>query len=480
MTYLGSAWQMFLGRWRLRPLRNLVLAVLLAACALALYSLPLSAAGLRTVSLPGGGDITYGPLSGQETQEDAMIFMLRQIHGHFGERPDVGRFFTASAKDSLAAFFTVHDTRHANRALAGVVIVVMPGRQMASAAVLTDDASHFSESLHPMLARLNAVMADRPVAAPSGGLSDGAPAEPVSGSGAGGESVPGGVQVQTLHPTAFPDGSGSIGLPDGWRITRAYSGGVVANGPRGESVVLGRYIPIIDTSSPQARQRVALMTRGGSRPLPGSYVAYPSGGDPVTAFEAVANNLRYQAGKGPASFTGKSRQPQQGGVVVRGTIHTGTEEDRDSIVSIGATQPRMGTWGMLITQISVPMSMSAQEMPTLIAISRTYRANTQRIAQETQATIGHIHAIGAVATARANAAHAQEDAPSAAFQQHMDNIDRNSAGFSHYLLDQTVVSTADNRYHGTFDNKTAQAIVESNPTQFQYVPTSGYIKGKDF
>ncbi len=440
-------------------MRHSLLTVLLAA--IAANSLRASPAeGLQTESFRGGGEIVYGPLSGPLSQHDAMVFMLRQIHGHFGERPAVGPFFTTGGKDSLAAFFNIHDTRHGNRALAGMVIVVAVPGQTARAAVLSDDANHFGQSLNPMLKRVTVVMRGKE---PQGAAED-APSAPIA----------------PLHPTRFPDGSGTISLPDGWRIVAAYSGGVIANGPHGEIVVCGRYIPIIDTRNPQAAQRVAMLTQGGRVPLPGSYVAYPYGGDPVQAFEAVASALRRKSGQGPVTVTAKSRQAQPNGVVVRGLIHTGDGEDKDSIIAIGTTAPVNGNWGMLVTQISAPLSRSAQEMPTLIAISKTYQVNGQRVAQETQQAIGAIHAIGAAATARANAAHAQEDARNAAYERHMDDIDRNGAGFSNYLLDQTVVSTADNRYHGTFDNRTAQAIVESDPAHFQYVPTSGYIKGTDY
>jgi hypothetical protein len=34
-----------------------------------------------------------------------------------------------------------------------------------------------------------------------------------------------------LHQTPFPDGSGSIGLPDGWTLTGAHAGEVTAKGP---------------------------------------------------------------------------------------------------------------------------------------------------------------------------------------------------------------------------------------------------------
>jgi hypothetical protein len=40
-----------------------------------------------------------------------------------------------------------------------------------------------------------------------------------------------GAPAAPLHETPFPDGSGSIGLPDGWTITGAHAGEVTAKGP---------------------------------------------------------------------------------------------------------------------------------------------------------------------------------------------------------------------------------------------------------
>lgn len=48
------------------------------------------------------------------------------------------------------------------------------------------------------------------------------------------------VAAQQLRQTQFEDGTGSIGLPPGWRITQAYRGSVVCVGPNGEGVILGR------------------------------------------------------------------------------------------------------------------------------------------------------------------------------------------------------------------------------------------------
>src|SRR5579872_2374796 len=66
-----------------------------------------SQSGLKTIDNPGGGQIVYGPVSGQTTLQGAMGAMLRNVHSHFGERPQIGRFFQAGGSDSVATFFTV-------------------------------------------------------------------------------------------------------------------------------------------------------------------------------------------------------------------------------------------------------------------------------------------------------------------------------------------------------------------------------------
>lgn len=45
--------------------------------------------------------------------------------------------------------------------------------------------------------------------------------------------------AQTLTQTTFDDGTGSIGLPAGWRIDIAYRGNVITVGPNNSSVLLG-------------------------------------------------------------------------------------------------------------------------------------------------------------------------------------------------------------------------------------------------
>src|ERR1022692_815076 len=48
---------------------------------------------LKTIDNPGGGQVVYGPLEGEKSMRDAMATMLRNVHGHFGEKPQIGKFF---------------------------------------------------------------------------------------------------------------------------------------------------------------------------------------------------------------------------------------------------------------------------------------------------------------------------------------------------------------------------------------------------
>ena len=92
---------------------------------------------LKTIDNPGGGQIVYGPVSGQTSMQGAMGAMLRNIHSHFGDRPQIGRFFQAGGTDSVATFFTV-TAKSRGKHIAGMVIVSMPaGTQPAGAFLST-------------------------------------------------------------------------------------------------------------------------------------------------------------------------------------------------------------------------------------------------------------------------------------------------------------------------------------------------------
>lgn len=89
------------------PSRVLALTVLLAVCIVGCKKPAQAVESLKTIDNPGGGQIIYGPLDGESSLQGAMQTMLRNIHGHFASRPQIGKFFQTRAQDSIATFFTL-------------------------------------------------------------------------------------------------------------------------------------------------------------------------------------------------------------------------------------------------------------------------------------------------------------------------------------------------------------------------------------
>ncbi len=80
----------------------------------------------------------------------------------------------------------------------------MPSGSKPAAAVIYDEAARFGKTMNPMMKKLNEVwhMDTTPQPAGAAGSAKAAP-------------------VAQLRQTAFPDNSGSIGLPAGWKTELA-------------------------------------------------------------------------------------------------------------------------------------------------------------------------------------------------------------------------------------------------------------------
>jgi ABC-type proline/glycine betaine transport system substrate-binding protein len=124
--------------------------------------------------------------------------------------------------------------------------------------------------------------------------------------------------------------------------------------------------------------------------------------------------------------------------------------------------------------------LAVQEQPTLKAIYDSYSINGQVVAQEFKGDEQRSRQAGNNARMQANAAHAAEDARSAAFQAHMDNIDRFSKSFQNIQLDQTEIQDNEQHTRGAVPNALADAWVKANPDRYQTVPSQDFLKGTDF
>src|ERR1700683_2034089 len=414
---------------------------------------------LRVIDNPGGGQVVYGP-SDQDTPQAAMANVLRYVHTHFGDTPVVGKVFQSRDGQNFGAFFTVTAKTQGNKRVAGLAIVsVAPGTKPA-AAVLFDEASRFAKT-EPILLR----------ALTDAWRSASTPAAPSASAASGSGSIP------PLTPTRFPDGSGAVSLPAGWRIAFASHGAAKIVGPRGEAVLLGNSIgPIYDANNPQvlARMRYA---NPHSRPIlcPNS--------DALHTYLCVLQ----QGGAQPAFQLRNSRAlPPQGRAVQSVLIDADLDlHDGRGVMScelgLSITAPSpMGDRTLGINGTCAPQSSAAQEQPTLKAIYDRYSINGQVVASEYAGDARRSIAAGNNARAQANSAHAVEDARSASFQAHMDNIDRFSKSFQNYQLDQTELQDNDQNARGAIPNSLADALVKANPDRFQMVPTQSFLKGADF
>ncbi len=442
------------------------------ACALgcALFLLSSSAwavdDSLQTIHNPGGGEIVYGAVSGQSTLQGAMGFMLRQVHGHFGDKPQVGKFFHTKGSDSIATFFTLTAKNQGNKPMAGMVVVSLQGGQ-PTAAVIYDDAQRFATTANPMMKKLNEVWHPAPANSSK------------SAAGASQGSAP----VAALHQTAFPDNSGSIGLPEGWKIAGAQQGTVQATGPNGEFLVIGMYVPVMDPNNPQQRQMIQMETQGGRMPLPGMYVAVPYGTDPFQTLKAVSAQLHAKQRQQPASIELIDTQKQANNCNLFNAHvdqHDGKGVMYTSIYMCIQPPFMPGTYAVTINQVSLPEPLLAKENPTLHAIFQSYRTNDAVINAETRQNIDNIHAIGERAKIQADASHAAWDIHQQAYQNQQDSQDRNNAAFSNYLLDQTVIQDSQRNERGTVYNQYADALVKADPSRYQYVPTQDFLKGIDY
>lgn len=437
---------------------------------------------LKIVDNPGGGQFVYGSLLGQTDRAKAMAFMLQKVHGHFGDRPQVGKLFQSKDGSQIAAFFTLTDKNKSGKPLAGLVIVTMAAGKTPQAAVMYDEVKRFP-STEPVMLKSISAASGRPTGEAS---TQQAPALASKGG------------VESLHTVTAGDQSASIGLPNGWWLTGVSGGQLTAEGPNGEMVGLGLiYQNIIDPRSPQAQMWMNRPLQGGGAPI-----VCALGGDLFTAFGTVLNQVRRNSHKGPATLRLISAQnlPGEGGPIHPiQAIYTIDLNDgkgpRKASARIGVMPGARGAlWAMTVSTSNIPEALADAENPTLMAVIKSYRQNSQVIAREGAADVARIQAIGErikIQTAAENERressnkayeqHRQDlNANSNTFDQHMGDIDWSSKVTQDYILDRSVVRDTDDDAHGTFSNKFADFLVKSYPNQFEIVPNQQMIRGLDY
>jgi len=432
--------------------------VAFASGVIALISAPnaLAQASLEVIDGRDGGKIVYGVME-HTSAAVAMGSVLRYVHQAFGEPPVVGKVFQSRDGQNFGAFFTVTAKSQGNKAFAGLALVSLAPGMKAAAAVLYDESARFAVSGPKLLHTLTEAW-HTAATPPSPGTS----ASPA---------------VPPLTATRFPDGSGAVNLPQGWRITFASHGAALIVGPHDEAVLLSNSVgPIYDSNNPQVQARLRF-ANPRNRPI-----LCPTG-DALHTYLCV---LQHNNGE-PTFHLKQSRPIPALRLAVEAVLIDADLDLHDGKglrscelgLSLTAVGPQGGrTLG--INGTCAPQALAVQEQPTLKAIYDSYSINGQVVAQEFKGDEQRSRQAGNNARMQANAAHAAEDARSAAFQAHMDNIDRFSKSFQNIQLDQTEIQDNEQHTRGAVPNALADAWVKANPDRYQTVPSQDFLKGTDF
>jgi len=438
--------------------------------------------GVTVIENPGGGTIAYAQMPAQHTLQGAMGKVLQYAHSRFGGRPQINHVMRGSDGSSLAVTFTVKSTAQGNQDIAALALVAVSPSGPAKGALLSDQADRFRSTVGPMLKRLQsgAGLAGTGSSSPSvaantsGSASQAAASSPApaaasnapSGSGTGGDAAAptkgASAPAAALHQTAFPDGSGSIGLPDGWALTGAHAGEVIAKGPPPAGLHFDWQISALDPNDPRSQN----LRRGVGA---AGFVIIPYGTDGANTFKSAITQLMQKQRKAVPSIDvvdSKQLSAQETMVVADIGAVDGQSPTR-ALIDIGIA-PKNPLGGYLITlyMISFPQQLAAQNQATVTAIFHSYKTNTA-------VQLAEIHA-------DTQATQAFTQSTLAAMNRRQDAQDRQFQAFDNNLLDRTVIRDTDLNGHGTVSNDLADALIEANPNRFQEVPPSEYVKGIDY
>jgi hypothetical protein len=423
---------------------------------------PQGGGGLHTVSPPSGGQIVYGTLENQASQSAGMVYMLRQVHGHYGDKPELGKLVQARDGSSLAAFFTLNDKNFSHTQQAGMVMVATVNGQMM-AAVLTDDIKRFPSSEPGMVRTLMNAWHPAASSRSGGSASSWGSSSTPSASQAGRQTLS--YASQKLYPATGGDRSATIDLPPDWKVTGVGGGQVTAEGPNGE--FLGA--ALIWQNLPQARSS-----------------------DLFRYYVDSANFIRQRARKPQMSFQLLSQQP-----IGKGQYNSGAGIIAYFIVDMhegagpckGVVQVApMGPGALGVTETWIPVRLYDAEQPMMVKIVNSEHQSTRVISAEGAADMDRIRQQGVRNQIQTDAINARSDASAKSYESqrnatnarnniggtqqatgnsHFDDINAGSEDMQNYILDRSTIQSTSTGAYGTFSDSFADDVVKNNPDKLQ-------------
>jgi hypothetical protein len=471
--------------------------MLMVACIWSQTAGAQSNGGVAVITNPGGGTIAYAQMPAQHTLQGAMGKVLQYAHSRFGARPQISHVMRGSDGNSLAVIFTVKSPAQGNQEIVGLALVAVSPSAPGKGAVLSDQADRFRSTVGHMLKMLQSgaglsatgsspasATANAPASAPESQVTT-APTSNTSGSQTpaaassptkGRPTAASGAPAAPLHQTTFPDGSGSIGLPDGWTITGAHAGEVTAKGPATAALHFDWPISALDPNDPRSR---GLMRPGTAA----SFVDIPYGTDAANTFKTAYTQFLQKRGKSPPKIEiveSTTVGPREALVSARIGAADGQGPTLALVdVGIGALD-NQASYIITLYIIDVPEELAPQSQATVVAMLHSYRVNQDVAQAQLQADAQKSQELTAQTLAEMRRRQAASDQQFAAFQRNQNAEEQQFQAFDNNLLDRTVIRDTDLNAHGTVSNDLADALIDANPNRFQEVPPSEYVKGIDY
>jgi hypothetical protein len=436
----------------IRPL--CVLSILMAAPLLAATQ---AFPGVTLLNHPGGGTIAYAMMPQQHTAQGAINRVMQYVAARFGATPMVSHVLKSKDGNSLAVTFTVNATTESPGAMTGLALVAVSASGPGKGAVLSDQSSRFGTTVGDMLQQMEQVAsgARAPTATASPATAAAKSTAPTAASTSAASPI------GPLHATAFPDGSGTIGLPDGWKIVGAHAAEVIAQGPPPAQLHFDFLVNAYDPSR---------LTASGRFQIGKGTHAIPYDADIVTKLNLITTqNAQLQRQAPPTVKLVRTHQDAPNNYLIVDDVTPGN----GSVPFLAYTQILVsplspaGTYYLTLYQVLLPQNLSSDQGDAAVkAFFASYQANTQRAMAE---------------LAAGNAANQQITQSYVATSERMaDASQRSFAADDYALLGNTVVRDRDFSEHGLVADNLADALTQADPNRFQEVPPSQYIKGVDY
>ncbi len=448
--------------WLRRPMR-LGAATIVAGVTVATPFSPASAGdAFKRVTDPGGGTIVAGTL-GSGTLQDATATLMRRVHAEFGMRPTIVQAAQNASAHSATLLFT--DVRGGTSYTGMAIVNAVPGEQ-AGGAALFDVSSRFGKTVAALMHDLNAMTAPSPASAPAHASMHGEPARPL-----------------VTHP--FSDGTGSIGVPDGWTLARGGGGSAAVLGPGGVLVQYNMVVPAADPTNRRTQMLLRFQGPEQRQDFLKRNAMLPYTGDAVKTWQTIYPQLAKQSDSTNYPRFQIGHSAQNGAVTsIDGTYNYGTGAGGRFSTFVFLTPPDInGLWGMHNSSVWVPNALLARDAATAEAVLASVKIDNDALAKQNDAIramyrerfatqIGIARQETAARTERVDEAMANDRIA-------QEGMHKQAVAMENYSLDRAVVVDTRNGEHSTLDSGFADILARDNPN-YQKVPAQNLLRGVDY